>query len=114
MKLIEKTEVEGDQEDKPKEGQAFSFAKIWAADRDSLEEIEDNDQIDSWALTLKQIEHERAKEVAQAEAKSGRGHRRAAAVAKAGEPFLPDFYILLNCIYRGRWVPKRAKREANR
>ncbi|KAF5352561.1 hypothetical protein D9756_006063 [Leucocoprinus leucothites] len=82
LKLIEKTEVEGDEEDKPKEGQTFSFAKIWAADRDSLEEIEDNDQADSWATALKQIEAERAKEVAKAEAESGRGRRKAAAVAK--------------------------------
>ncbi|KAJ3555472.1 hypothetical protein NP233_g12200 [Leucocoprinus birnbaumii] len=92
LKLIEKTEVEGEEEDRPKEGQAFSFAKVWAADRDSLEEIEDNDQADSWATALKQIELERAKDVAKAEADSGRGRRKAAAVAKRkmGANDLPD------------------------
>jgi len=114
LKLIEKTELEGDQEDKPKEGQAFSFAKIWAADRDSLEEIEDNDQVDSWAVTLKQIEHERAKEVARAEAESGRGRRRAAAAAKASDRFSADVYISLNYIYRGRWMPTRVEKESKR
>lgn len=82
LKLIEKTEVEGAEEDKPKEGAGFSFAKIWAADKDSLEEIEDHDQVDSWAQTLQKIEAERAKEVAKVEAESGRGRRRAAAIAK--------------------------------
>jgi chromodomain-helicase-DNA-binding protein 4 len=57
-KLIEKTEKEGDQEQpEKKEGLSFSFAKIWAADKDTLEELNDdttqsNDQDDSWAQTL--------------------------------------------------------------
>jgi hypothetical protein len=57
-KLIERTEKEGDQEQpEKKEGLSFSFAKIWAADKDALEELIDdttqsNDQDDSWAQTL--------------------------------------------------------------
>ncbi|TFK36879.1 hypothetical protein BDQ12DRAFT_686022 [Crucibulum laeve] len=83
-KLIAKTEKEGDQEEAPKEGGlTFSFAKIWAADKDSLEEIEDDDQADSWAQTLQKIEAERAKELSHEVAISGRGARRKAAdVAK--------------------------------
>lgn len=88
LKLIEKTEVEGDEEDKPKEGAGFSFAKIWAADKDDLEEVEDQDQTDSWAQTLQKIEAERAKEVAKVEAESGRGRRKAAAIAKVRALFV--------------------------
>jgi hypothetical protein len=56
-KLIEKTEQEGDQQEpENKEGLSFAFAKIWAADKDSLEEMADavqsNDKDDSWAQTL--------------------------------------------------------------
>lgn len=61
---------------------SFSFAKIWAADKDSLEEvIEDNDQGDSWAQTLKKINAEREKVQSQVVAASGRGARRKAAAA---------------------------------
>jgi chromodomain-helicase-DNA-binding protein 4 len=57
-KLVEKTEKEGDQEEpEKKEGLSFAFAKIWAADKDTLEEMADdstqsNDKDDSWAQTL--------------------------------------------------------------
>jgi hypothetical protein len=56
-KLIEKTEQQGDQEEpEKKDGLSFAFAKIWAADKDSLEEMDDtiqsNDKDDSWAQTL--------------------------------------------------------------
>lgn len=57
-KLIEKTEKEGDHEEPEKnEGLSFAFAKIWAADKDTLEEMADdaaqiNDKDDSWAQTL--------------------------------------------------------------
>jgi len=56
-KLIEKTETQGDQEEpEKKEGLSFAFAKIWAADKDSLEEMDDtiqnDDKDDSWAQTL--------------------------------------------------------------
>ncbi|RDB29203.1 Chromatin remodeling factor mit1 [Hypsizygus marmoreus] len=82
-KLVEKTEKEGEQQEPAKEGMSFAFAKIWAADKDSLEEVEDVDQGDSWAQTLQQITSERDKAQAQDIAASGRGvRRRAAAVAK--------------------------------
>lgn len=82
--LIEKTEKEGDQEEALKEGLSFAFAKIWAADKNTLEEIEDQDQVDSWAQTLEKITIEREKEQVQEIALSGRGaRRRAADVAKA-------------------------------
>ncbi|KAE9408278.1 hypothetical protein BT96DRAFT_914203 [Gymnopus androsaceus JB14] len=76
--LIAKTEKEGDEETAPKEGAAFSFAKIWTADKDELEEVADDDQfeVDSWAQTLQKINEERAKKQAQEEEESGRGSRR--------------------------------------
>ncbi|KAF9020320.1 hypothetical protein BDZ89DRAFT_1072318 [Hymenopellis radicata] len=78
--LIEKTEQEkGDEQDASKEGGGmFSFAKIWTADRDTLEEVRDEDQGDSWAVTLQKINAERQKIQAQQEALSGRGARRKA------------------------------------
>lgn len=83
-KLIEKTEKEGDQEVAPKEsGLSFAFAKIWAADKDELEEIEEDlpdDQGDSWAHTLQRIAAEREKAQAQETREmTGRGVRRRAA-----------------------------------
>ncbi|KAH9942923.1 SNF2 family N-terminal domain-containing protein [Amylocystis lapponica] len=80
--LIEKTEKEGD-EVEPQEGggAAFSFAKVWSADKDSLEEMADDantiSQVDSWAQTLERLAAERAKE--QAKEVTGRGVRRRAA-----------------------------------
>ncbi|GBE77743.1 hypothetical protein SCP_0106250 [Sparassis crispa] len=85
--LIEKTEKEGDQVEPQAAagaGAAFSFAKVWSADKDSLEEMPDEpqdngDQVDSWAQTLERLASERAK--GQAKEVTGRGvKRRAAAV----------------------------------
>ncbi|EDR15764.1 SNF2 family DNA-dependent ATPase [Laccaria bicolor S238N-H82] len=83
-KLIEKTEKENEEQATPKDGGlSFSFAKIWAADKDSLEEVDDDDQVDSWARTLQRITAEREKEESKETALSGRGaRRRAADVAK--------------------------------
>ena len=93
-KLIEKTEKEGDQEDNVTKEQAFSFsfAKIWAADKDSLEEVEENlpdDQGDSWAQALQRItaaqEQNIPKEI------TGRGvKRRAAANIQVSPSVLPS------------------------
>ncbi|KAJ2932680.1 hypothetical protein H1R20_g4415, partial [Candolleomyces eurysporus] len=82
--LIEKTEKEGDESDAPKEsGLAFSFAKVWSADKDQLEDVADEDQVDSWAQTLQKINEVRDKERQEEIAVSGRGARRKAAdVAK--------------------------------
>ncbi|KAF8973574.1 hypothetical protein BDZ97DRAFT_1690769 [Flammula alnicola] len=79
-KLLEKTEMEAVQEaPKAGGGLAFSFAKIWAADKDSLEEVVEDDQKDSWAQTLQKINAEREKEQEKEMAQSGRGARRKAA-----------------------------------
>jgi chromodomain-helicase-DNA-binding protein 4 len=84
--LIEKTETE---ETPPQEtgedpGQSFSFAKVWTADNDALEELEDQTlghtvATDSWAHALELI----AKEQTQTKAaeRTGRGVRRKAAIA---------------------------------
>jgi hypothetical protein len=84
--LIEKTETE---ETPPEEtgedpGQAFSFAKVWTADDDALEELKDQAlehmaATDSWAHALELI----AKEQTQTKAaeRTGRGVRRKAAIA---------------------------------
>lgn len=63
----------------------FSFAKVWAADKDGLEEMADEEagteQADSWAQTLKRIEDERARLQAMDVTVGGRPARRAAAMA---------------------------------
>lgn len=84
LKLIERTEEIGDEEDKPKEGMNFSFAKVWAADKDQLEEIEYKDQVDSWTQALEKLQGDQLKTAIQVEATSGRGSRKAAAAAKVG------------------------------
>ncbi|KAG1846831.1 SNF2 family N-terminal domain-containing protein [Suillus subluteus] len=81
-KLIEKTEVEGDQQAATKEtGLSFAFAKVWAADKDTMEEIQedvpDTEQGDSWALALERIAA--AKGAEQVTEATGRGVRRKAA-----------------------------------
>jgi len=82
LQLIEKTETEGDATDAPKEGgAAFSFAKIWSADKDQLDEVPDDDQVDSWAQTLEKINEELQKEKNEEMLSSGRGARRKAADA---------------------------------
>jgi len=83
--LIEKTQKEAVQEGpKAGGGLTFAFAKVWAADKDGLEEIIEEDQTDSWAQALEKLNEERQKEHDRQFAESGRGaHRRAAAIAKA-------------------------------
>ncbi|KAI0689886.1 SNF2 family N-terminal domain-containing protein [Cytidiella melzeri] len=82
-KLIEKTETEGDQQESAsKEAAAFSFAKIWSADKDALEDLDtDNAELEAqdnaWARTLQRIAEERAKE--ELVETTGRGTRRKAA-----------------------------------
>lgn len=85
--LITKTETEGDQEDPgaSANGLTFSFAKIWAADKDGLEEMADEDavavQADAWAQTLQRMADERAKMQAAEVNAGGRPSRRAAVMA---------------------------------
>lgn len=81
-KLVEKTEVEGDQQAATKEtGLSFAFAKVWAAGKDTMEEIQEDvpdiAQTDSWAQALERIAAAKGvKEVAEV---TGRGVRRKAA-----------------------------------
>ncbi|KAF4623265.1 hypothetical protein D9613_002145 [Agrocybe pediades] len=79
-KLIEKTKKEAVKESsKAAGGLAFSFAKIWTADKDELEEVTEDDQQDSWAQALQKINEEKDKERSEEMAQSGRGARRKAA-----------------------------------
>ncbi|KAI0307674.1 SNF2 family N-terminal domain-containing protein [Multifurca ochricompacta] len=94
-KLIEKTEVEGEQvEDASEEaGHTFSFAKVWTAENDTLEEMDDQAHghtgpIDSWAHTLDLILKENVK--MKAAERTGRGVRRKAAIAAGNQQKL-DF-----------------------
>ena len=95
--LIEKTETEGDQEEAKVPSMTFAFAKVWAADKEGLEEMADeipesNEPSDSWAQALQRIADERSK--VQTNERTGRGVRRKAAVAASMKPqvlFAIDF-----------------------
>ncbi|KAJ7706367.1 SNF2 family N-terminal domain-containing protein [Mycena rosella] len=91
-KLIDKTEQEAAPEQTNEEGAlSFSFAKIWAAEKDSLEEVvEEEDQGDSWAQTLQKINEDREKNRAHEIALSGRGARRRAAAPKQNAYIIDD------------------------
>ncbi|KAF9479710.1 hypothetical protein BDN70DRAFT_878461 [Pholiota conissans] len=78
-KLLEKTEKEAVQEAPKAAGLTFSFAKIWSADKDLLEEVVEDEQKDSWAQTLQKLNTEREKQQEREIAQSGRGARRKAA-----------------------------------
>lgn len=89
-KLIEKTETENEQPKEANEdtGHAFSFAKVWTAENDGLEEVDEQvhelaETFDSWAHTLELI----AKEQAQMKSteRTGRGVRRKAAMAAGNQ-----------------------------
>jgi chromodomain-helicase-DNA-binding protein 4 len=89
-KLIEKTETEDEQPKEASEdtGHAFSFAKVWTAENDGLEEVDEHarepaETVDSWAHTLELI----AKEQAQMKTteRTGRGVRRKAAIAAGNQ-----------------------------
>ncbi|KAF8634457.1 hypothetical protein AX15_000900 [Amanita polypyramis BW_CC] len=87
-KLIEKTEQEGEKQEEVKEGAfSFSYAKVWAADKDAMEEVQDDDQVDSWTQTLQKINAERERNQIQEVVTTGRGARRAAASIKPNYVF---------------------------
>ncbi|KAJ7102108.1 SNF2 family DNA-dependent ATPase [Mycena belliarum] len=90
--LIDKTEQEAEPEQTNEDGAlSFSFAKIWAAGKDSLEEVvEEEDQGDSWAQTLQKINEEREHTRAHEIALSGRGARRRAAAQKQNAYLVDD------------------------
>ena len=67
-----------------KDNALFSFAKVWSAEKDSLEELSEEaaqqaEQVDSWAQTLERIANERQQAHAEEALTSGRGVRRKAA-----------------------------------
>ncbi|KAI6118993.1 hypothetical protein EV401DRAFT_1965170 [Pisolithus croceorrhizus] len=82
-KLIEKTEVEGEQEEVAKDGGLkFNFAKVWAANKNTFEDIGDETlepHDDSWAQTLRRIAA--ANNASQIQEATGRGVRRKAAAS---------------------------------
>lgn len=83
-KLIEKTQRDAVQEKPSGSSFTFSFAKVWAADKDELEEVVEEDQTDSWAQALQKLNEQRQTEDARQKTESGRGvRRRAADIAKA-------------------------------
>ena len=96
--MIEKTEIEEAPREETSEdtGQAFTFAKIWTAENEVLEDLEDQElehteATDTWARALELI----AKEQAQVKAaeRTGRGVRRKAAIAAENQVqsvVLPD------------------------
>lgn len=97
--LIVKTE-EAKEQDEQEEGKSgsfsFSFAKVWAADKDTLDEMPDESEqpaeaTDSWARTLEKIEVER--EMAKAAEISGRGARRKAAHGVSVRHITPYYLI---------------------
>ncbi|KAJ6574934.1 hypothetical protein B0H19DRAFT_1371843 [Mycena capillaripes] len=91
-KLIDKTEQEAEPEKTNDEGAlSFSFAKIWAAEKDTLEDVvEEEDQGDSWAQTLQKINEDRERVRANEIATSGRGARRRAAAPKQNAYLVDD------------------------
>ena len=75
-------------------GEAFSFAKVWTAENDALEELEDQalehmEAHDSWAHALKLIAEEQAQ--MKATERTGRGVRRKAAIAAESQVQLVVF-----------------------
>ena len=66
---------------------SFAFAKIWAADKEDMVEVNDAEQDDSWAQALEKINAEREKMREAEIERGGRGQRRAAAMAK------PTYYV---------------------
>ncbi|KAL5519231.1 hypothetical protein ACEPAH_914 [Sanghuangporus vaninii] len=81
--LIEKIETEETKESAESSNNAFSFAKVWSAQKDDLDElpdaVEDEARGDSWAQTLQKIALERQE--GENREQTGRGARRKAALA---------------------------------
>jgi chromodomain-helicase-DNA-binding protein 4 len=68
---------------KEKGSELFSFGKIWTANKDAVEDLGDDNQTDSWAVTLMKINSEReAVQLQQAELSGRGGRKRAAAIGK--------------------------------
>lgn len=82
---------------------AFSFAKVWAADKDILTEMDDansertEEVDDSWAQVLAKLEAERSK--TRAQEVTGRGAKR-----KAAPSFLPEVSVYFRIVGSGLTV----------
>lgn len=88
VNLIEKTRREAVQDKAGGSSLTFNFAKVWAANKDELEEIIEEDQSDSWAQALQKLNQHHQENHHRQLAESGRGVRRKAAViAKASVHF---------------------------
>lgn len=106
--MIEKTEKEGDQIEETDQSQtdAFSFAKVWAADKDALTDLTEGasdhagETDDSWAQILAKIETERNK--TRAQEVTGRGAKR-----KAAPSFLPKVFFFFLWPRLGSWVSQK-------
>jgi chromodomain-helicase-DNA-binding protein 4 len=95
--LIEKTQREAVQDKAGGSGLSFSFAKVWAARKDELEEVVEEDQTDSWAHALQRLNEQKQMDHNRQLAESGRGvRRRAADIAKASVISHPDLARLLS------------------
>lgn len=114
--MIEKTEQEGEKQEEVKEGDfSFSFAKVWAADKDAMEDIQEDDQVDSWTQTLQKIMVEREKSQMQETTASGRGVRRAAASYKVRTHVSVNFgYCLISSRSQIMWLIPMDHQEITR
>ena len=99
-RLIQKTEIEGEDKDIASDPSLkFSFAKVWAAEKDALEDIgnsaPDVDQGDSWAQALRRIAAKQ--DIASEKEVTGRGVRRKAAAAfpQVGSEYLHCVHWLI-------------------
>jgi hypothetical protein len=80
--LIIKTEQEPEvNPEETEKANLFAFAKIWTADKETGEELGDEDQADAWTQALQTITAEREKLTIQEIEKSGRGAGRRAKVS---------------------------------
>lgn len=97
--LIDKLEKDEPTQDVDGEKPSFSFAKIWHAEIDNMEDFSETtgtpqNESDSWAQTLDKIAAERAK--TKAVEVSGRGARRKATEVKV--TISNSFYSSSHCL----------------
>ena len=99
--LIEKTEQGGDDQERDASSKsAFSFARIFSAGKDILEEMPDENEptkneADSWAQTLAHIAQVQAASQTRAVEISGRGVRRKAAQIKVKSELIAWLHLIL-------------------
>jgi hypothetical protein len=96
-RLLDKTEQGGDEQEVESSKSAFSFARVFSADKDTLEEMPDEkegtqDGNDSWAQTLARLAQLQAAAKDKATELSGRGVRRKAARLKVKHEMIDWLY----------------------